>query len=81
MPRWVQDLVLAIPRIIYGYLLASNFGAGKFGMPWSPADKNLNLFEVAFWFPSDVAAYGGIFAMFPVFFAWIVRFIYPFFSR
>lgn len=43
-------------------------------MPWSPVDKNLGLFEVAFWFPEDVKSYGGIFAMFPVFFAWIGAF-------
>lgn len=74
MPFWWQDLFLSIPRIICGYLLTSSFGADKFGMPWSPADKNLGLFEVDFWFPEDVATYGGIFALFPVFFAWIGAF-------
>ena len=74
MPVWWQDFLLAIPRIICGYLLTSNFGADKFGLPWSPADKNLGLFEIAFWFPGDVAQYGGIFAQFPVFFAWIAGF-------
>lgn len=74
MPHWAQDLLLAIPRITYGYFLAVNFGASKFGMPWSPAEKNLNLFEVAFWFPEDVSAYGGILTMFPVFFAWMAAF-------
>ncbi|WP_310379299.1 DoxX family protein [Flavobacterium sp.] len=74
MPFWWQDLFLAIPRIICGYLLTSSFGADKFGMPWSPVDKNLGLFEVASWFPEDVANYGGIFALFPVFFAWIGAF-------
>lgn len=74
MPYWWQDLILVIPRAFCGYLLTSDFGAAKFGMPWSPADKNLGLFEVAFWFPSDVAAYGGVFALFPVFFAWMGAF-------
>lgn len=74
MPFWWQDLILVLPRIICGYLLACSFGADKFGMPWSPADKNLGLFEVAFWFPNDVAAYGGTFKMFPNFFAWIGAF-------
>lgn len=74
MPFWWQDAVLAIPRIVCGYLLTSSFGADKFGLPWSPADKNLGFFEVANWFPSDVAAYGGIFALFPVFFAWMAAF-------
>lgn len=74
MPHWSQDLFLAIPRIVCGIWLATEFGSGKFGMPWSPADNNLKLFEVAFWFPNDVAKYGGIFKMFPIFFAWIGAF-------
>lgn len=74
LPYWWQDLLLSIPRIVCGYLLTSNFGAAKFGLPWSPADNNLGFFEVAFWFPNDVAAYGGIFATFSVFFAWMGAF-------
>ena len=71
MPTWWQDLVLAVPRIICGYLLATEFGSDKFGMPWSPPEKNLGLFEIVYWFPQDVAKYGGIFAQFPGFFAWM----------
>lgn len=74
LPHWSQDLIVTIPRIVCGYLLATSFGSDKFGLPWSPADKNLGLFEVAFWFPEDVASYGGIFAMAPVFFAWMGAF-------
>jgi putative oxidoreductase len=74
LKHWAQDLFLALPRIIGGYLLAFDFGASKFGMPWSPVDTNLGLFEVAFWFPNDVAEYGGIFAIAPVFFAWMGAF-------
>lgn len=43
-------------------------------MPWSDPELNLGLFEVVYWFPADVAQFGGIFAMFPVFFAWIAGF-------
>ncbi len=74
MPHWAQDILLALPRIVYGYFLTIEFGATKFGLPWSPVDKNLDLFEVAFWFPPDVAEYSGIFAMFPIFFAWMAAF-------
>ncbi|CAN5509538.1 hypothetical protein BH11BAC3_BH11BAC3_23560 [soil metagenome] len=74
MPSWWQDLLLVIPRIVCGYLLTANFGADKFGLPWSDVDKNLGLFEIAFWFPGDVANYGGIFAKFPIFFAWMAGF-------
>ncbi len=74
MPFWWQDALIAIPRIICGMMLSLDFGASKFGMPWSPAEKNLGLFEVVYWFPIDVAAYGGIFTIFPVFFAWMGAF-------
>ena len=74
LPFWWQDFLVAIPRIVCGYLLTANFGADKFGLPWSPADKNLGIFEIAFWFPGDVANYGGIFEHFPVFFAWMAGF-------
>ncbi len=74
MPYWWQDILFLIPRFVCGYLLASNFGADKFGLPWSPVDKNLGLFEVAYWFPQDVANYGGIFKIFPIFFAWMGAF-------
>ena len=74
LPHWSQDLVVAIPRIVCGYLLTSDFGSAKFGLPWSPVDNNLGLFEVAFWFPKDVAAYGGIFTIAPAFFAWMGAF-------
>ncbi len=74
LPFWWQDILVAIPRIVCGYLLAVHFGADKFGLPWSPADKNLGLFEVAFWFPTDVAKYGGLFATFSSFLAWMAGF-------
>jgi len=74
LPYWWQDLVLSIPRIICGFLLTTSFGASKFGLPWSPAENNLGFFEVAFWFPEDVAEYGGIFETFPSFFAWMGAF-------
>lgn len=74
LPHWSQDLLLLVPRIVCGYLLAFDFGAAKFGMPWSPEENNLGLFEVAFWFPNDVAEYGGIFAIAPAFFAWMGAF-------
>ncbi|MEM9076016.1 MAG: DoxX family protein [Bacteroidota bacterium] len=72
--HWIADLFFAMARFICGMLLALDFGASKFGMPWSPAEKNLGFFEVIDWFPQDVAEYGGIFAVFPVFFAWMGAF-------
>ncbi|QIX63330.1 DoxX family membrane protein [Hymenobacter sp. BT18] len=74
LPRWWQDALLLLPRLVCGYLLAFEFGAVKFGLPWSPPDHSLGLFEVAFWFPGDVASYGGLFAVLPGFFAWMGAF-------
>ncbi|AWA31440.1 DoxX family protein [Flavobacterium magnum] len=74
MPYWWQDVLLMAPRVVCGYWLTSNFGAAKFGLPWSPPENNLGFFEVAFWFPNDVAAYGGVFALCPALFAWMGAF-------
>lgn len=74
LPFWWQDLILSLPRIAAGYLMTVEFGAPKFGLPWSESDRNLGFFEVAYWFPEDVSAYGGIFKAFPVFFAWMGAF-------
>jgi putative oxidoreductase len=74
LPHWSSELLLLVPRIVCGFLLTTQFGAPKFGLPWSPPDNNLGLFEVAFWFPNDVAQFGGIFAAFPAFFAWMGAF-------
>jgi putative oxidoreductase len=69
--NWIAEVAIAIPRILCGFLLSFDFGASKFGMPWTPESQHLALFEVAEWFPNDIAAFGGIFAMSPLFFAWI----------
>ncbi len=71
MTHWFADLLFAIIRFFCGMLLTLSFGADKFGMPWTTADRNLGLFEVIAWFPEDVATFGGIFAIAPVFFAWM----------
>lgn len=72
-PNWPIDLIFSIPRIVCGLLLTSSFGSDKFGLPWS-STPNLDFFEVVAWFPKDVAEYGGIFALFPIFFAWMGAF-------
>tara|TARA_R110002072_G_scaffold254433_13_gene413346 strand:+ start:1035 stop:1526 length:492 start_codon:yes stop_codon:yes gene_type:complete len=71
--HWIGDFLFAIPRIVCGLLLTLGFGSDKFGLPWSSTD-NLGFFEVAAWFPKDVAEYGGMFAFAPVFFAWMGAF-------
>lgn len=72
--HWLADLVFGLIRFICGMLLALDFGASKFGMPWTDDSQNLGLFEVSAWFPEDVASYGGIFAFAPIFFAWMGAF-------
>ncbi|WP_405206474.1 DoxX family protein [Aquimarina sp. LLG6339-5] len=72
MKYWFFDFLFALPRILCGYFLAVNFGGSKFGVPWSPkGSPDLGFLEVVDWFPQDIAEYGGVFALFPVFFAWI----------
>ena len=71
---WFSDIVVLITRVICGLMLSIDFGASKFGMPWTPDDRKLGFFEVIYWFPQDVAEYGGLFAMFPAFFAWMGAF-------
>lgn len=71
--HWFGDFLFAIPRMICGLLLTLSFGSDKFGLPWS-STPNLGFFEVAAWFSKDVAEYGGLFALFPVFFAWMGAF-------
>lgn len=68
---WAADVAIAIPRILCGLLLTIDFGASKFGMPWTPADRELALFEVVDWFPEDVAQFGVPFSLAPVLFAWL----------
>ncbi|BAO77058.1 DoxX family protein [Winogradskyella sp. PG-2] len=72
--HWSIDLAFAIPRFLCGLWLTAMFGADKFGMPWTADSQNLNLLEVAAWFPEDVATYGGVFALAPIFFAWMGAF-------
>lgn len=69
--NWFSDFLIAVPRIVAGLLLAIDFGASKFGMPWTDPEKNLSLFEVAAWFPEDVEKFGFPFSIAPVFFAWM----------
>ena len=66
-----SNVVLAVPKIICGLLLAIDFGASKFGMPWTDRERGLALFEVASWFPEDVAEYGLPFTLAPWVFAWL----------
>lgn len=72
--HWFTDITFAIIRFMCGLGLSIGFGADKFGVPWTTDSQNLNLFEVAAWFPEDVVQYGGIFAIAPVLFAWMGAF-------
>lgn len=65
-----SDILTAIPRIISGLFLTLTFGSDKFGLPWSRGG-DLSLFEVASWFPKDVAEFGFPFSLSPWFFAWL----------
>jgi len=68
------ELLLLVPRAVCGYMLTVYFGAPKFGLPWSPPDSGLGFFEVAWWFPGDVSAFGAPFSWFPDQLAWLGAF-------
>ena len=68
-PLW-SDLITSIPRIVCGLMLTLTFGSDKFGLPWSRGG-DLSLFEVASWFPEDVANFGFPFNLSPWLFAWL----------
>jgi putative oxidoreductase len=68
------DVLLLVPRLVCGFMLTVYFGAPKFGLPWSPPENGLGFFEVAYWFPGDVANFGGVFALFPGSLAWLGAF-------
>ena len=63
-------ILLCIPRVLAGLSLSIEFGMSKFGLPWSTTEE-LGLFQVADWFPEDIAQYGGIFSLSPTLFAWL----------
>lgn len=71
---WPAEVVLLVPRMVCGVMLTVLFGAPKFGLPWSPPENNLRLFEVAWWFPDDVAAFGAPFSWSPALLAWLGAF-------
>lgn len=68
---WGAEILISIPRVLCGLLLTLDFGSSKFGMPWTDAESNLALFEVAAWFPEDVAKFGIPFSLAPTLFAWL----------
>lgn len=67
---WVSHVGIAIPRILAGLSLSFEFGASKFGLPWSTTEE-MGLFQVAAWFPEDVAAFGFPFTLAPGALAWM----------
>ena len=69
-PFTFVNIALTLPRVIAGLLLSFEFGSSKFGMPWSVTSE-MGLFQVAEWFPEDVARFGFPFSLAPGVFAWL----------
>lgn len=70
LKSWSSNILIAIPRILAGLMLCFEFGSSKFGMPWSTTE-DMGLFQVAAWFPNDVAEFGVPFSWAPGLFAWL----------
>lgn len=62
---WYLNLFIKIPQLIMGGILAFHFGPFSFGMPWSPKNLNLQLFEVAPWFIEIIKNFYEPFNYFP----------------
>ena len=71
---WGVNILYAIPRFFAGMMLTLDFGSSKFGVPWTSSEQGLGFFEVASWFPEDVANFGPPFSWAPWFFAWMAGF-------
>jgi putative oxidoreductase len=71
---WIKDILLALPRISAGLILATHFGPKKFGVPWSPSDKELSLFEISPGFVNYLSESDLLFAFAPAFFGWLAGF-------
>ncbi|MBC6400836.1 MAG: DoxX family protein [Ekhidna sp.] len=67
--KWYMNVLITIPRTLGGLMLCFEFGSSKFGMPWSTTEE-LGLFQVAAWFPEDIAKFGIPFSLAPELFAW-----------
>lgn len=68
---WISNILLAVPRVGVGLILAFEMGVRKFGMPWTSADLDLSLFEVSDAFVSGVDSFGLPFSQAPGVFAWL----------
>ena len=62
---WYINVIIKVPRVIIGAILAFHFGPFSFGMPWSPSHLNLELFEVSPRFIGIVSNFYDPFGQFP----------------
>ena len=62
---WYLNVFIKVPQVIIGAILAFHFGPNSFGMPWSPAEFNLQLFEVSPRFLKVAANFHSPFGEFP----------------
>ena len=72
-PSLGVDILLAVPRIWAGWMLSFRIGCNKFGVPWTPSEKELGFFEVSPGFVEYIAKM-DLFAWAPLFFAWMAGF-------
>lgn len=44
---WYLNVLIKVPQVVVGAILAFHYGPRSFGMPWSPKELELSLFEVS----------------------------------
>ncbi len=69
LTEWYLDLLIAIPQIIGGALLLFVYGPQNMGVLWKSSYGNLAPFEISPAFVTRVRDFGGIFSLYPKFFA------------
>lgn len=67
--EWHIHLINGVPQFIGGLFLTFYYAPRNIGVPWNTEFNNLSLFKVSPQFIGIVEDFGGIFSMYPVFFA------------
>lgn len=67
--HWYLEATKSIPQILGGLILSFHYGSRNMGPIWATADSPLQAFEIDPAFVNAVAKFGGIYALYPSFFA------------
>ncbi|MDC6389367.1 DoxX family protein [Maribacter sp. PR1] len=75
---FLPNLLILLPRILMGSLLAFKYAPNKFGTPWTPERMKLSTLEVSQEFVAYIAYQGYPFDLTPEVYAWSIGFMEAF---